>query len=519
MHDYLINDSTSLWRTEDFQNVKIGAQAYLGGVVGSNRDAMKNSDYGAMWMLAEVMDDPVLKKTRLPFARNFKLKQQQEEPGFFQGAAIGQYYLSRSSKFVEEWGTYVEPIALTYYSMLDIGNILLFTPQDQELRERLRLGADRLLTWQYPDGHWEVAYDRATEAVQFKDIRDFRPTFYGLIVAYRILGDRKYLDAAVKGAEWFIQEGADNGFFLGVCGDIRFAPDFATGQSAQALLDLYDLTQTEKYRTTAIAIARIYTASIYTHPVPNREKKEVKGVPREDWEISQAGLSFEHGGSIGSANGAGPILLASHAGLFVRMFGITGDSLFIDMARAAAWGRDAFVDAKTSVASYYWSAMNLGAGPYPHHAWWQIGWLTDYLLAEIEMRSGGRIVFPQGFVTPKVGAHKSYGFAPGKVFGTEAKLMLRKNMVEVTDPYVDYYAAISSSSRKVFILLLNNDDEKRTVELKLNPAVILPGPQNKIRGIDLIGAKGEKIKATGAGNELAVAIPAAGLVVLEISYQ
>jgi len=40
--------------------------------------------------------------------------------------------------------------------MLDLGNILLFASQDQELRERLRLGAERLLAWQHAAGDWEV---------------------------------------------------------------------------------------------------------------------------------------------------------------------------------------------------------------------------------------------------------------------------------------------------------------------------------------------------------------------------
>jgi hypothetical protein len=130
MHRYVTNDSTSRWRVEQFKGQPIGAQAYLGGVVGSDKDAMKNSDYGAMWMLARISGDSVLGKTRLPFARNFKLAQQQREPGFFQGAAVGQYYLSKSSRFTEEWGPYVEPIGLTYYTMLDIGNVLLFEPDD-----------------------------------------------------------------------------------------------------------------------------------------------------------------------------------------------------------------------------------------------------------------------------------------------------------------------------------------------------------------------------------------------------
>jgi hypothetical protein len=200
MHKYLVDSSTSMWKIEDFEGAKIGGQSYLGGVVGSNGDAMKNADYGAMWMLTKTTGDTVLKNNVLPYALNFKLAQQQTTPGFFQGAAIGQYYLAKSKKFVEEWGTFIEPISLTYYTMLDIGNVLLFEPGNNLLQERLKLGADQLLKWQKPDGSWEVAYDRQTQQPIFTDIRDLRPTFYGLMVAYRILKDNKYLDATKKGA-------------------------------------------------------------------------------------------------------------------------------------------------------------------------------------------------------------------------------------------------------------------------------------------------------------------------------
>ncbi|MCF0052207.1 glycerophosphoryl diester phosphodiesterase [Dyadobacter sp. LJ53] len=485
MHHYLTDPKTSLWNIEEYEGKQIGAQSYLGGVVGSNKDAMKNADYGAMWMLANATNDPELKQKVLPPALNFKLVQQETKKGFFEGAIEGQYYLAKSKKFVEEWGEVVEPIALTYYVLLDMGNMLLFEPENAELKERLRLGADKLLNWQNADGSWAVAYDRKTEQELFKDIKDVRPTFYGMIVAYRLLKDEKYLKAAQKGADWFIKNAVETGTFLGVCGDARYAPDFATGQSAQALLDLYDFTKNKKYQDAAVTCAKIYTASVYTHPIASRNVKNVNGNSKEDWEISQTGLSFEHGGIFGSATRLGPIQLASHAGLFIRMYQLTGEKIFADMARSAAIGRDAFVDSKTSVASYYWQAMNKGAGPYPHHAWWQIGWITDYLLSEAALRSKGKIEFPRGFVTPKVGPHQTYGFAPGTVYGDKAKLVIMEGFAVADKPAIDVITAKSTSTNSIYVVLMNNSPTPTEFGLKLDASKISNAEQ--IAKIEALG--------------------------------
>lgn len=485
MHHYLTDPKTSLWNVEEYNGRKIGAQSYLGGVVGSDRDAMKNSDYGAMWMLATATGDSLLTRNVLPYAENFKLAQQQTTDGFFKGAAAGQYYLAKKKKFVEEWGEVVEPIALTYYIMLDLGNMLLFDPNNGELKNRLRLGADRLLSWQKPNGSWAVAYDRATEAEVFRDVQDVRPTFYGLMVAYRLLKDPKYLAGARKGADWILKNAIETGSYLGVCGDARYAPDFATGQTAQAFLDLYDFTRDERYKQAAITAAKVYTTSIYTHPIASHQPKLVNGTQRQDWEISQTGLSFEHGGIFGSATRHGPIQLASHAGLFIRMYGLTKEPIFADMARAGAVGRHAFVDAKTSVASYYWQAMNRGAGPYPHHAWWQIGWLTDYLMAEAELRSDGKVSFPRGFVTPKVGPHQTYGFAPGTVNGQKARLIIDENLVKLDNPAVEHILAKAVQGNKTFVILMNSHAKPAEVKLTLagKPAV---SKQLPAYGLDIV---------------------------------
>lgn len=517
MHQYVIDDSTSKWRTTQYRGLTVGAQDYRGGVHGGVGDAIKNADFGAMWMLARISGDPVLQATRLPYARNFKLTQQDTVAGFFYGSAAGQYYLPSQKKFTEEWGPYVEPIGTTYYVLMDAGNILLFEPGDTAMRKEVRLAADKLLSWMSPEGRWVVAYDHATQQPLFTDIDDLRPTFYGLLIAYKLLGDKKYLQGAIKGAQWFMTHAVDKGHFTGVCGDTRFAPDFATGQSAQALLDLYDITKDKRHLDAAIRTAQLYTTSVYTHPIPSQLQKSVRGVPRRDWEISQVGLSFEHGGSFGSATLRGPILLASHAGLFVRMFSLTKDSLFLTMARAAALGRDAFVDSSTSVASYYWDVMNRGAGPYPHHAWWQIGWITDYLLSEVSLRSKGQVSFPRGLITPKVGPHQSYGFKPGKVYGQPASLLLKEGMLQADSPYLDYFGAIHEQQRKLFLLLLNNDNDPLETTLTIDYNKVLNNAHIRPKSVYLRNADGQRT-VLATGNTWTLSIPSYGMQVIEIAY-
>lgn len=519
MYDYLTNDSTSKWHIHEYKGLEIGAQDYLGGVYGSEKDAMKNSDYGAMWMLGKITNDLLITEKRLPYALNFKLKQQHTDPGFFLGAAAGQYYLSKSKRFTEEWGPYSEPIGTTYYMLMDMGNILLFEPHHKTLKQQFGLAADKLLEWMKPEGRWEVAYDNITNEPMFTDVEDLRPTFYGMVIAYQLLKDGKYLDAAIKGANWYIENAVNKGHFLGVCGDTRFAPDFATVQSVQALLELYDITKNKKYKDAAISAAKIYTASVYTHPIPTTEIKKVKGVDRADWEISQAGLSFEHGGVLGSANHRGPILLASHAGMFVRMYSLTGDSLFLDMARMAVIGRDAFVDIKTGVASYYWDSMNDGAGPFPHHAWWQIGWIVDYLMSEANMRSQGKIFFPRGFIAPKVGPHQTYGFAAGNIFGAKADLIMRKGLFNLDNPYIEYITALDEKGKDLYLIVMNNDDDTQSFRAKLNTALLFAKKDVEIKNVSLIADNGTSKTLLSDTTTWNLNLNSYGLAVLKFQYK
>lgn len=104
-------------------------------------------------------------------------------------------------------------------------------------------------------------------------------------------------------------------------------------QTAQAYLDLYEVTKKEAYKQAAIEAARVYTTSIFTYPIATGETKWVGDTARKDWEINQTGLGVEH---IRGTAGGGPILITSYAGLFTRIYEWTKEPLFLTMARTAA---------------------------------------------------------------------------------------------------------------------------------------------------------------------------------------
>jgi hypothetical protein len=503
MQVYLRDKKKSAWKTWTSQGYVIGA------------NGAKNADIGAMWMIANAGQDTVL-QARLPFVRTHKLAMQEMSPGFFKGASMGEY--ADADGVESERGNYVEPLFTTYYTLMDMGNMLLYTPNDQELKSRVALAADKLIDWQHADGGWDVAYDRFSHQLSFPDLKDLRPTWYGLFIAYKTLGDEKYLKAAKKGADWLIKNGVDKGYYLGVCGDARNIWDFATAQCAQSFLDLYDLTKEESYKKAAISAAQVYATSIFTQPIATNTIKKVKGKERQDWEITQTGLSVEH--IRGTASG-GPILISSFAGLFVRIYQLTNEELFLTMARGAARGRDAFVDPENGQSIYYWSGLDNvvnQAKVFPHHAYWQIGWITDYLLSEIKLRSNGAVSFPSGFMTPKVGPHVAYGFSTAKIFNNEAKLFIPAGLLKTDNPNLEYVTALSNQKDKLYVMVLNQGTTAQTGKLKLNLELIEPG--HKIQWSAEKVLQGGKISSvnrkTGA---IELTIPAWGLQVLVLNLK
>jgi hypothetical protein len=498
MQLYLRDKKKSNWSTWQSKGYEIGATG------------VKNADVGAMWMTANAGKDSVL-QNRLPYVRNYKLAMQEMDPGFFQGAGMGEY--ADEDGVESERGNYVEPLFTTYYTLMDMGNMLLFQPNDPVLKERVKLAAEKLIAWQHTDGGWDVAYDRFSHKVTFPDLKDLRPTWYGLLIAHRITGEAKYLQAARKGADWLIKNGVNKGYFLGVCGDARNIWDFATAQCSEAFLELYNTTKEEKYKAAAIETAKIYSTSIFTQPVATTKMKSVKGVQRQDWEISQAGLSVEH---IRGTAAGGPILISSFGGLFTRIFTLTNDSIFLYMARCAARGRDAFVD-DNGQSIYYWNGLETvdkSARIFPHHAYWQIGWITDYLLSEASLRSGGKVQFPGGFMTPKVGPHVSYGFAPGTIYANKANLLMPSGLLKSNNTDFEYTAALSVNGDKLFVMVLNQSVQPRSGSISIDLTRIVPGQAFRWQKETVL--QGKAITANAGKGSFEVTIPAWGMSVIAI---
>jgi hypothetical protein len=498
MQLYLRDKKKSNWSTWHSKGYEIGATG------------VKNADVGAMCMIADAGHDTIL-QNRLPYVRNYKLAMQQMEPGFFQGAGMGEY--ADEDGVESERGNYVEPLFTTYYTLMDMGNMLLFKPNDPELKGRVKMAADKLISWQHADGGWDVAYDRFSNKVTFPDLKDLRPTWYGLFIAYRITGEQQYLQAAKKGADWLIKNAVEKGYYLGVCGDARNVWDFATAQCAEAFLELYTVTKQESYKQAGIEAAKIYATSIFTQPIATTKMKSVKGVPRQDWEISQAGLSVEH--IRGTASG-GPILISSFGGLFTRVFELTKDSIFLYMARCAARGRDAFVD-ENGQSIYYWNGVATvakSAKVFPHHAYWQIGWITDYLLSEAHLRSAGKVEFPGGFMTPKVGPHVSYGFAPGTIYGAKANLLMTSGLLKSDNTNLEYTAALSVSGDRLFVLVLNQAIDAQTGNISIDLSRIIPGQTFLWQKETTL--QGKAIRANRSKASLELSLPAWGMSVIAI---
>jgi hypothetical protein len=131
------------------------------------------------------------------------------------------------------------------------------------------------------------------------------------------------------------------------------------------------------------------------------------------------------------------------------------------------------------------------------------------------MRSAGQISFPAGFITPKVGPHRSYGFAPGQMFGEEVEMAW--GGVKTDHPAVDNLVARSTKSRRVFVVLLNQRAERTMVRVRADVGPITGGKSERWKSVQL-RAGAETVSQAISDEVGPVELPAFGWSVLVYDY-
>lgn len=239
----------------------------------------------------------------------------------------------------------------------------------------------------------------------------------------------------------------------------------------------------------------------------------------EQWRVSPVGLGFEQPSTYflrTKGKLTRPVFMSSWAPALLRLNTHTGLDIFDTYARNAVIGRF------TNYPGYYatgYTDLTMSEdfpykGPdvssiYYHHIPPHLAFTADYLVSEAAQRSEGKVSFPygkqEGFVWF---SNRVYGGEPGTVFDDKnARLWLRKGLVESDNPEVNYLTAVSD--KRLWILLCNESRSEASTKITLG------GDAAKVAdaaGAKLVGGKSKLTKTDG----LVATLPAKGFAAIAI---
>jgi hypothetical protein len=326
------------------------------------------------------------------------------------------------------------------------------------------------------------------------------------LALYRATGEAKWLERARRDADDYLRRRVDTSQTNFEDPDSR-GLFFWTSFSPQwiELLELFEETGDRRYLEAARKGARNYTRYIWYAPripetsitvneggfAPNyRTGPKFPRVPLAEetvpaWQVSEIGLTPE---SSGTSRGHRGILFASYAPWMLRIAALTGDRFLHDTARSAVIGR------YTSFPGYHLNTARTTAYQKPdfaekpkdvlnamtsihyNHIWPFISLMLDYLVSDVVAKSGGAVSFPSrysesyGYLQQKV-----YGDRPGKVYDVKGlHLWMPRGVVEVSHPELNY--VVARGDGRLAVVLTNQSKSAVTSQVRLNPALIgLPG--------------------------------------------
>ena len=198
------------------------------------------------------------------------------------------------------------------------------------------------------------------------------------------------------------------------------------------------------------------------------------------WRVSNVGLTPEASNTY-YHNPA--VLLTHYAAYMLRIGQYTGDQFLTDIARSAVVGRYANYPGYT-IKSEYVSFYQRADYPlhdvnemtynqlYYNHVWPHIALLYDYLITDVEMKSGGRVKFPsqyaQGYAYLQ---SKVYGAAPGEFYGdSTVSVWLPANGLKTDNEQINYVSGHGNGN--FYLALTNQSPDAQTVTVQLNADVV-----------------------------------------------
>lgn len=283
---------------------------------------------------------------------------------------------------------------------------------------------------------------------------DFAPKWVDLLELYEETGgsnggDKRFLDAARQGARYYAM----------------FAwlqPTVPTGSVT--------VHKGDSIRT--YYLNRNLSPRPISYPVKEQQ------VPA--WRVSNVGLTPEASNTYVQNQG---VLLAHYAAYMLRVAQYTGDMFLKDIARSAVVGR--YANYPGYDINYEYTTLNQSADyplhdvnwytynqMYYNHIWPQVALVLDYLVADVQYKSGGAVRFPsqyaQGYAYLQ---SKVYGLGTGEFYGDKnVTLWLPDGLLKTSSEQVNYVSGYGNGN--LYLALSNQSPDQQTVTIRLNADVV-----------------------------------------------
>ncbi|NML21237.1 hypothetical protein HHL16_10160 [Pseudoflavitalea sp. G-6-1-2] len=379
------------------------------------------------------------------------------------------------------------------------------------------------------------------------------PAWVQELAAYKLTNNSSWLNSAIANADRFITTQVNSNTITPMGKGAFYNANFYAYW--WDLPDLYEATNDSKYLRAAEYSAFQTIAGIRSVPQvqdslqkihpgnkyegnnslwwKNKEKFRL-GFPRKSGDapekhvaaqlVSPVGLGFEQPFTYFEPDKTvRPVFMSSWAPHLLRLYQFTNREIFQTYARNAVIGR--FTNYPGYYATGYTDITMQPDFPYKgpdvssiyyHHIPAHLAFSWDYLITEAIQRSGKAISFPyskqDGFVWF---TNRMYGAGKGTINEDKnARLWMKRGLIELNTPEVNYITAISDDKFYVILLSESNTALPVTVKLSKETGVAVNAPV-QINA----GGKSKTVKSALNNHELSVSLSGKGISMIAIPLE